>query len=126
MAEILNIAGLHNNGKAELIVGIRKNQFTFSRDNESNVVTLKDSITGELLTINNKDTYSKDEINTMLSGIMRYVGQCASFDLLKTAIPNPVRGMVVAITLPGGKDVDGVPIPAFSHLVYNGEGWKII
>lgn len=36
MSEIINVAGVHKNGEAELQVGIRNNQFVMKRDPQDN------------------------------------------------------------------------------------------
>lgn len=49
MAETINLERVHNNGKAELIVGIRENQFKLSLKNDKIVVT--NPVSGERIPI---------------------------------------------------------------------------
>lgn len=51
MDEILNVTGIHNNGKAELHVGIRQNKFAIKRDSETKKVSIYDPSTNEQLVI---------------------------------------------------------------------------
>lgn len=71
MAQILNIASLHNNGASELIVGIRGNQFKLARDPDSDTVTLTDPLTNKQLIINSSvdGSITKEELINILGFI---------------------------------------------------------
>ena len=55
MSEVLNTAAVHNDGKPELIVGIRKKRFKIAYDLDSGVVSLTDPATGKLLTLDGRN-----------------------------------------------------------------------
>lgn len=62
MAKILNIAGLHNNGASELVIGIRGKQFKLKLDNDT--VSLIDPSTNKLLKLNAASVVAPDNFGS--------------------------------------------------------------
>ena len=56
MSEILNASAIHNNGEAEVTVGIRRKQFKISYDKEAGQIVFTDPVSGRLLTVNGAST----------------------------------------------------------------------
>lgn len=52
MSEILNVAKVHNTGKAEITVGLRGNEFKLQLSTADNTVSLFNPITGQMLRFN--------------------------------------------------------------------------
>ena len=130
MAEILNIASLHNNGKAELHVGIRGNAFTVKLNDDGKVTFLdknqkKASLDIEELTATNM--YNKTEVDDFVDGVLSYRGEYTTFRDLTTATTNgditPRKGWIMHINDAGYADVNGTPIKAHTNVIYTGERW---
>lgn len=135
MSTILNVGAVHNNGKPELCIGIRGNEFIISLDSENNKITIKKLFTQKKLSLEideliSTNTYTKDEIDRKYSGMMTYHGNYYSYQDVLDAISNgditPARGWVVFVVAGGGTDVHGIEIPTNCHMLYNGGGWQIL
>ena len=76
------------------------------------------------------DTYTKQEIDAMLDGVMKYGGAFDSFQTLLAAVNagslKASTGTVAYIVTEGGYDCTNTKIVAHSHLMYNGTGWELL
>lgn len=130
MAEILNVASLHNNGKTELHVGIRNNTFSIKYNDVGDITFSNKEQKKASLDIENlkaTNVYTKEEIDEFVEGIFTYRGEYTTFRDLTNATNNgdivPRKGWVMHITEAGYADVNGTKITAHSHVVFNGERW---
>lgn len=122
MAEVLNIDSIHNNGKARVVVGIRDKKFALELDSDTNTVTIYNDKTNKPVNLN---------VNSVVAeGLMTYAGKYESMDALNANVNAgifvPLKGWVVYIVNRGGLDINGNYIENHSHMMYTGEGWRLL
>ena len=135
MSEILNVGGVHNNGKAELNVGIRGKDFRLALNDDKDEVELKKVNSEKKLNLSVDELhatnmYDKQNIDNMMTGMMTYHGKFANYqaviDATDAGIIRPKIGWVVYIEVGGGVDINGVSISNNCHMLYNGERWQVL
>ena len=122
MAETLNIDSIHNNGKARVVVGIRDKKFVLELDSDTNTVSIYNAKTNKPVNLN---------VNSVAAeGLMTYAGNYVNMDALvadiNAGIFVPLKGWVVYIMNRGGLDINGNYIENHSHIMYTGEGWRLL
>ena len=122
MAEVLNIDSIHNNGQAKVVIGIRDKKFVLELDSNTNIVRIYNDKTNAEVNL---------KVNSVIAeGLMVYCGKYDTMEALITAVNSgsitPLKGWVFYIVNRGGLDIDGNYVTDNSHLVYTGEGWRLL
>lgn len=117
---IMNVGGVHDNGKPRLQIGMGKNNgFVIEYNTELGMVVVSNATSGAILPIlgPNQSPY-------------RFKGQYTSYSTLQSAVTNgtitPSDGDSYSIISAGGTDGNGTAITALCTVAYGSGKWFVI
>lgn len=116
---IMNVGGVHDNGVAQLQVGMNKaNGFVIKYDSSLGMITITNASTGAILPIVGPS-----------SSPFNFCGQYATYTALQNAVTagtiTPANGDTYSIISAGGTDANGTAITALCNVTYGNSKWFV-